>query len=635
MAEAYTCFSPCTTKLTDVGFSYTVRGQVSDVYQSTPHSGVYYHVNETYWANGVMNQLSGLSGLPTITYGVDGEGRIYSAGASSGQNPLSSTTYSVASLPTAVDLGSSDSDSFSYDPNTNRMTEYSFNVNNQSVVGNLTWNALGTLASLAVTDPFDSSDAQSCSYTHDDVSRIASANCGSIWSQTFSYDAFGNINKSGSMSFGATYSATTNRMTQIGSSTPTYDSNGNVTNDFLNTYAWDANGRPVTADSVGLTYDALGRMVEQNRSGTYTEIVYAPGGAKLALMSASTLQKGLVPLTSGSMAVYNSSGLAYYRHSDWIGSSRFASTPTRTMYFDGAYAPFGEPYAQTGTSDLSFTGENQDMASNLYDFAAREYGIQGRWPSPDPSGIASASNRNPQTWNRYAYVSNSPLVVTDPNGLSGVICGWCHTPGDDLLGEMGGYISSLMGGDIESFADSITTVTMGDDGSGTSQNNQIPSNPCPNGLQDCYIEVPAANGSSVPVGLANGATIQTCTNPDGTCDTVSYWNSSTQQWQSDDPTVVTDQQWIDTLGNDASADQFLIPPVGGAVAAACAPMFAECVALATAGALTGESLVPPGDNQNAGVPQTGHNPDDGPNGGSSNPDPPPVSDGPNAGGRVP
>lgn len=46
-------------------------------------------------------------------------------------------------------------------------------------------------------------------------------------------------------------------MTLIGSSTPTYDINGNVTNDFLNTYAWDANGRPVTADSVGLTYDAL------------------------------------------------------------------------------------------------------------------------------------------------------------------------------------------------------------------------------------------------------------------------------------------------------------------------------------------------------------------------------------------
>ena len=155
------------------------------MYQSTPHSGGYYHVNETYWANGAMNQLSGLSGLPTITYSVDGEGRITSATASSGQNPLSSTTYNVSGLPTLVSLGSSDSDSFSYDPNTNRMTQYSFNVNGQSVVGNLTWNPLGTLGSLAVTDPFNSGDAQTCYYSHDDLTRIASDNCGSVWSQTF------------------------------------------------------------------------------------------------------------------------------------------------------------------------------------------------------------------------------------------------------------------------------------------------------------------------------------------------------------------------------------------------------------------------------------------------------------------
>jgi len=133
LAEAYTCFSPCSAKLTDEGFSYTARGEISDVYESTPHSGAYYHISQTYCANGAINQLSGLSGLPTITYNVDGEGRITSATASSGQNPLSSTTYSVASLPTAVDLGSSDSDSFTYDPNTNRMTRYSFNVNGQSV----------------------------------------------------------------------------------------------------------------------------------------------------------------------------------------------------------------------------------------------------------------------------------------------------------------------------------------------------------------------------------------------------------------------------------------------------------------------------------------------------------------------
>jgi RHS repeat-associated protein len=421
LAEAYTCFSPCSTKLTDIGFGYTARGETSDVYESTPHSGGYNHVNQTYWANGAINQLSGLSGLPTITYSVDAKGRIYSATASSGQNPLSGTTYNVASGVTQVNLGSSDSDNFTYDPNTDRVTQYQFTVNSQSVTGTLTWNAIGTLSQLAITDPFNASDAQTCNYVHDDELRIASINCGTVWSQTFSYDAFGNIQKSGSASFSATYSTSTNRMTQIGSSTPSYDSNGNVTNDFLNTYSWDANGRPVTADGVGLTFDALGRIIEQNRSGAYTQLVYAPSGAKIALMNGSTLQKGFVPLTGGSVAVYGSSGLSYYRHSDWIGSSRLASTPTRTVYSDGAYGPFGEPYAQSGAADPSFTGMNQDTASNMYDFPAREYGAQGRWPSPDPAGISSVQISNPQTWNRYAYANNSPLILIDPSGMTPIM----------------------------------------------------------------------------------------------------------------------------------------------------------------------------------------------------------------------
>jgi len=437
MAEVYTssssCPAPCNSKLTDEGFSYTVLGQVSDVYQSTPHSSGYYHVTQTYWANGALNQLSNLVGLPTITYNVDGEGRVYSVSASSGQSPVTSTTYNVASLPTAINLGSSDNDSYTFDPNTNRMTQYKFTVNGESVVGSPTWNAIGTLASLSVTDAFYTGGNQSCTYSHDDLTRIASANCGSAFSQTFSYDAFGNLSKSGTISFQPTYSYLTNQMTQIGSFSPSYDSNGNVLNDSVNTYAWDAAGRPVTVDSVNVTYDALGRMVEQNRSGTYTEIVYGPGGGKLALMNGQSLQKAFVPLPGGGAAVYTSSGLAFYRHADWLGSSRFASTPSRTLYYDGAYAPFGEPYAQTGTTDLSFTGMNQDTVSGLYDFAAREYGIQGRWPSPDPAGMSSVSPTDPQTWNRYAYVRNSPLHGVDPQGLKpNWVCGE-----DQCLGASG------------------------------------------------------------------------------------------------------------------------------------------------------------------------------------------------------
>ena len=51
-------------------------------------------------------------------------------------------------------------------------------------------------------------------------------------------------------------------------------------------------------------------------------------------MSGTTLKKAFVPLAGGSTAVYNSSSLAYYRHSDWLGSSRLASTPSASYTYD-------------------------------------------------------------------------------------------------------------------------------------------------------------------------------------------------------------------------------------------------------------------------------------------------------------
>jgi RHS repeat-associated protein len=437
--ETDTCAWPITQSsiITDEWFSYTSRGEISDEYEATQHSGGYYHVAEAYWANGVPSQLSGLAGLPTISYGVDGEGRPNTVSASSGQNPVTGTNYNPYGSPpqTTVTFGSGDSDVFNFDSNTGRMTQYKFNVGSQpqSVAGALTWNPNGSLGSLAITDPFNSANAQTCNYVHDDLERIAGTtgpppvpgvNCvnGSqqtVWSQTFSFDPFGNINKAGNSSFAATYSPATNRMTTIGTSTPTYDADGNVLNDFLHTYTWNADGRPLTIDGVGVTYDALGRMVEHNYSGTYYEIAYAPTGEKLANMYGQTLSWGFIALPGGATALYTSSGLSYYRHPDWLGSVRLTTTPSRTMHGDVAYAPYGETYAQSGSTDLVFTGKDQASTSNEYDFPAREYGIQGRWPSPDPLGLGAVNPGNPQSWNRYAYVGNNPLAVTDPTGMGG------------------------------------------------------------------------------------------------------------------------------------------------------------------------------------------------------------------------
>jgi RHS repeat-associated protein len=358
-----------------------------------------------------------ISSLPNISYGVDGEGRTSTVSASSGQNPVTSAAYNTAGQVIGVTYGSADSDAFAFDGNTGRMTQYKYTVNGSSEIGNLTWKPNGSLSVLAITDPFNSADNQTCNYTHDDLRRIASVNCGSAWSQTFTYDPFGNITKNGSITWLPGYNSATNRYTLAGTS---YDSNGNLLNDSFHAYSWDSESHPVTIDTIGLTYDAFDRVVEQNQSGTYYQMVYTPMGTKLGLFKGPVIQQLYVQLPGGTTAEYLSWGLSHYRHADWLGSDRLESSASNHSILDNnGYAPFGEPYAQTGNGEISFTGQNKDTVWLQYDFLARQYDPkQGRWLSPDPAGMDAVDPTNPQSWNRYAYVLNNPLGSIDPTGMA-------------------------------------------------------------------------------------------------------------------------------------------------------------------------------------------------------------------------
>jgi len=420
--------APCTAQhvvLTDEWFSYNAKGQLTDVWEYTPHSGGYYHTTVTYAANGSVSTFNGLPGYPTMTYGLDADGNVSTA--------VEGTTTIIAGVlygpvgPLDIDIGSgTDDDEYQYDVSTGKMTQYQFFVGSANTLGVLNWNINGSLGSLAITDGFNAGGTHTCSFGYDDISRIVSDSCGSTWGQTFSYDQYNNLTKAGSSSWNPGYN-TKNQYANIGA---TYDANGNVIYDSVQHYTWNvygtmasSSGNPPTCGTNGVcyTYDALGRMVEKSAGSAFSEILYTPLGKTAVMNGLTTVTYSYLPLPGG--GTLYSTGVAganrFYQHKDWLGSARLRSTipvtGNGTVFYDRAFAPYGEEYANFGsTQPWNFTGDTQEFAMWLSDTPNRELNNgQGRWESPDPSGSG---------WNLYAY-GTDPNRQTDPTGL--VPCVWC------------------------------------------------------------------------------------------------------------------------------------------------------------------------------------------------------------------
>jgi RHS repeat-associated protein len=434
LAEGYTATCSTCTKLTDEGFSYTTRGELTNFYESTPNSAGYYSVPMTYWANGQLEMFGPFLNEQEINISLDGEGRPYTI-TGGAQN----ITYNTASQPTQLMTSCAGTTcypiNYSYDPNTLRMKEYSAALSTGTVSGTLTWNPNGSLQQLVIADPKNSADSQTCTYSADDLGRIASTSCGSTWAQTFSYDAFGNITKSGSGTWMPGYNTSTNHYALAHTS---YDSDGNILNDSFNAYTWDAEGKPLstaygTGETWAYTYDAFGHMAELWVDGTYRYSYIKLGKFKLAA-TGQTAGYSETPLPGGSIASQNG-GATGVQLADWLGTIRaFYSYTGGTEGSSGAHAPFGEAYATNWGYPQGFTGQggpgwgnggDGSMSNTTYWFPERQYrSSQGRWLSPDPVGLGAVNASNPQSWNRYAYVVNNPLSVIDPRGLS------CEDPTD-------------------------------------------------------------------------------------------------------------------------------------------------------------------------------------------------------------
>ena len=434
LAEQVTGYGPsCTTvatclgsmtRVTDEGFSYTARGELTTLYEQTPNSGGYIQTNAQYFPNGAVQAVSGA--YWNIVYGLDGKGRPYGSlfDSGSGDTLTTKVSYNAADKPLVVTLNNGDTDAYAYDSNTGRMSSYTFTVNGVTDVGVLYWNNNGTLRSLTITDALTPANSQTCDYGtaslagYDAVGRLASVSCTNsggtnVWGQNFTYDAFDNLTKT--VPTGATgigwqpgYNQANNRYTLGGT---TYDANGNLLTDTFHTYKWNQDNHVVSVVDQGttVTYDALGRRAEWLSGSAYLQTLLTPVGN--FGVSSGTNAFGLrLPLPGGLTETCDSQTCNVFWHNDWLGSSRLISNIQSWVIGDQARAPYGEPYltGTYGTQGSSFTGDYSDLVAGTFDTPNRELNpTQGRWISPDPAHSG---------WNAYAYTTN-PLGETDPTGL--------------------------------------------------------------------------------------------------------------------------------------------------------------------------------------------------------------------------
>ncbi len=421
-----------TTMITDEWFSYDKDGHVTDMWEKTPHSGTYYHSFATFAGNGVPLTVQLVNpSLYTMTYGLDGEGRPSTLKGNS-TTVVSGTTFNASSQPTYIDLGTgTDQSDYVYDPNTGRMTKWTFQVGStSSETGALTWNTNGTLKTLAINDGFNVGGTQTCNFNpslatgtgYDDTGRLVGIDCGSGgWGQTFSYDEYDNLTKAViSGRTGITWNPGYNPANNHYSSGASYDNSGNLTYDTIHLYTWDAYDKLSTIDSSAcgtngecVTYDAMGQAVETSYNSAYTEILYTQLG-KVYMTGGTTPYYAYWPTPGNGTVEVNGNALTfYYMHKDWLGSARISSVIVNpAVVSDQAYAPYGEVYDKEATGAAvpaqMFTGDTQDIISGIFDTPNRELNAsQGRWLSPDPANSG---------WNQYAYPAN-PNSDVDPSGL--------------------------------------------------------------------------------------------------------------------------------------------------------------------------------------------------------------------------
>ncbi len=380
----------------DAAYTYDVEGKITSLNYPT-----------TYAWNG--SALVGTSG-PTYTYSFDAMDRATGLKDQNNSTAVSGVQYNAANQYLGINYyGASETRTYN---SMNQMTRL-------TIPGSLdiSYNFSATANDGKITGQTDNISGETVTYQYDSLKRLIAAS-GSGWSESYGYDAFGNLVSKTPTGGAPTLSIAVNPGTNqvVGQS---YDANGNQTSvPGQAGVTYDAEDRLLIAPGIQYAYDSTNKRVWRGYVGNGNLVsqevyLYGLGGQKLGTY-AVTANAGTTPYLADS-----TTNLAVFFRSKRVGITTNGTTTAfiqNRLGSQGNYYPYGEARGTVVYDAVGFATYTLD--STLLNYADQRYYFNnfGRFMTPDPFA-GSGGPLSPMSWNRYSYTRGDPVNGFDPRGL--------------------------------------------------------------------------------------------------------------------------------------------------------------------------------------------------------------------------
>ena len=415
----------------------------------------------SYDAVGRLSALSD-SASGNITWSYDGLDRVTAETSSQGSIGYS---YDAAGRRTQMTPASQAAIQYRYD-NANNLT----GLSQGSETVQMSYDAAGRRATLSLPNGI------TVHYGYDAAGQLTAlqytqASGATLGDLAYSYNNNGQrIGKSGSFASDTLPQASSatldlnSRKTSINGQTLSYDANGDLIADTINTYSWNARGQLTQISASGqakmrYSYDALGRRISKTEQNN-TPIQYLYDGANAVQETQGT---NVNPILTGlaideRFARNDVTGRTYFL-ADALNSTIALTDATGNIVQRYSYDPYGavtQSDTSTGfTNPYQYTGREADLPW-LYYYRARYYSpVLGGFISEDPLGFGGGQS------SFYAYAGSNPLNWNDPDGqeligavvngvLGGIINGisFYNSGCSFINGAFSGFVGGFIGGFI-------------------------------------------------------------------------------------------------------------------------------------------------------------------------------------------